>query len=76
MGNICLPREHKGRNAVALRPLVRAQTVAVRLYETCHGAACTAARSCGGRSGQDRPAGPGAGLASDRQVRRGSARGR
>ena len=29
MGNICLPREHKGRNAVALRPLVRAQTVAV-----------------------------------------------
>ena len=25
MGNICLPREHKGRNAVALRPLVRAQ---------------------------------------------------
>ena len=29
MGNICLPREHKGRNAIALRPLVRAQTVAV-----------------------------------------------
>ena len=29
MGNICLPREHKGRNAAALRPLVRAQTVAV-----------------------------------------------
>ncbi len=25
MGNICLPREHKGRNAAALRPLVRAQ---------------------------------------------------